>query len=86
MIENPLYNNQYNFNKVDWKQFENDLIKYINMDKFQTNLDNSIVSISVLKKEAEKLRDIILKAADNISKKKITEYFKYWWNNELKTL
>jgi len=46
------------------------------MDEFQTNLDNSIVSTSVLEKEAEKLRDIILKAADNIPKKRITEYSK----------
>ena len=41
------------------------------------NLDNLIISISILEKEVEKLRDIILKAADNISKKRITEYFKY---------
>ena len=40
----------------------------------------------MLEKEVEKLRDIILKAANNISKKRITEYSKYWWNNELKTL
>src|SRR5436190_14429022 len=56
------------------------------MDEFQTNLDNLIISINVLEKEAEKLRDIILKAANNISKKRITEYSKCWWNNELKTL
>jgi len=39
------------------------------MDEFQTCLDNSIVSTNILEKEAEKLRDIILKAADNIPKK-----------------
>ena len=56
------------------------------MDEFQTDLDNSIISVNVLEKEAEKLRDIILKAANNILKKRITKYFKYWWNNELKIL
>ena len=47
------------------------------MNEFQINLNNSIVSTSILEKKAEKLRDIILKAADNISKKRITEYSKY---------
>ena len=56
------------------------------MNEFQTSLDNLIVSTSVLEKEAEKLRDIIFKAAENIPKKRITEYFKCWWNDELKTL
>ena len=56
------------------------------MNEFQTDLDNSIIFINVLEKEAEKLRDIILKAADNIPKKRITEYSKYWWNDELKAL
>ena len=56
------------------------------MDEFQTDLDNSIISVNVLEKEAEKLRDIIFKAANNIPKKRITEYSKCWWNNELKTL
>ena len=46
------------------------------MNEFQTDLDNLIISVNVLEKEAEKLRDLILKAADNISKKRITEYFK----------
>ena len=36
LVENPLYSNQYNFDKVNWKEFENDLIKYANMDEFQT--------------------------------------------------
>ena len=40
----------------------------------------------MLEKEAEKLRDIILKAAEIISKKRITEYSKCWWNDELRTL
>ena len=71
MIENPLHSNQYNFDKANWKEFENNLIKYANMNEFQTSLDNSIVSTSVLKKEAEKLRDIILKAAENIPKKEL---------------
>ena len=34
LVENPLYSNQYNFDKADWKQFENDLIKCVNMDEF----------------------------------------------------
>ena len=40
----------------------------------------------MLEKEVKKLRDIILKAAENIPKKRITEYSKCWWNDELKTL
>ena len=71
MVENPLYSNQYNFDKADWKEFENDLIKYANMNQFQTSLNNLIISINVLEKEAEKLRDIILKAAGNIPKKEL---------------
>ena len=81
-----MHSNQYNFDKANWKEFENDLIKYANMDEFQTSLNNSIISTSVLEKEAEKLRDIILKAAENIPKKRVTEYSKCWWNSELKTL
>ena len=86
LVENPLYNNQYNFEKADWKKFENDLILTANKDEFQTQLDNSIISSEILEKEAEKLRDIILKAAENIPKKRITERSKCWWNSELKTL
>ena len=73
-----MYSNQYNFDKVDWKQFENDLIKYTNIDEFQTDINNSIVSTNILEKEVEKLRNIILKAVENIPKKRITEYSKYW--------
>ena len=86
LVENPLYSNQYNFDKVNWKEFENDLIKYANMNEFQTSLNNVIISTSMLKKEVEKLRDIILKAAENIPKKRVTEYSKCWWNDELKIL
>ena len=86
MVENPLYSNQYNFDKTNWKQFEIDLITHANTNEFQTQLNNSIISLDILEKEAEKLRDIILKAAKNISKKRISEYFKCWWNDELKTL
>jgi len=71
LVENLLYSNQYNFDKVDWKEFENNLIKYANMDQFQTSLNNLIISINVLEKKAEKLRDIILKAAGNIPKKEL---------------
>ena len=56
------------------------------MNEFQTDLDNSIIFINVLEKEAEKLRDIILKTTNNIPKKRITEYSKCWWNNKLKIL
>ena len=52
------------------------------MDEFQTNLSLNdlvtIISINVLEKEAEKLRDIILKATENIPKKRVIEYFKCW--------
>ena len=86
LVENPLYSNQYNFEKVDWKKFENDLISATYMDEFQTQLDDSISSLNILENEAEKLRDIILKAAENIPKRRVTEYSKCWWNDELKTL
>ena len=39
-----------------------------------------------MENEAKKLRDIILKAAENIPKRRVTEYSKCWWNDELKTL
>jgi hypothetical protein len=77
-VENSLYSNQYNFEKTDWEKFENNLIFTANTDKFQTQLNDSITTSDMLKKEAEKLRDIILKAAEIISKKRITEYFKCW--------
>ena len=60
------------------------------MDEFQTNLSLNdsvtITSTNILEKEAEKLRDIILKAAENIPKKRISEHSKCWWNDKLKTL
>ena len=86
LVENPLYNNQYNFDKADWKQFRIDLVNAANIDEFQTHLNNLIISLDTLEKEAEKLRDIILKAAENIPKKRVTEYSKCWWNDELKVL
>jgi len=76
LVENPLYSNQYNFEKADWKKFENDLIFATNMDKFRTQLDDSIPSLNILENEAEKLRDIILKATKNISKRRVTKYSK----------
>ena len=36
LVENPLYSNQYNFEKADWKKFENNLISAVNTDSFQT--------------------------------------------------
>ena len=86
LVENLLYNNQYNFDKANWKQFKIDLVNAANTDEFQTHLDNSIISPDILEKEAVKLRDIILKAAENIPKKRVTEYSKCWWNDELKVL
>ena len=53
------------------------------MDEFQTNLSLNdsvtIISTNVLEKEAEKLRNIIFKAAENIPKKKVTEYSNYYY-------
>ena len=46
------------------------------MDEFQTQLDDSVPSLNILENEVEKLRDIILKAAENILKRRVTEYFK----------
>ena len=86
LVENPLYNNQYNFDKADWNGFKDDLLLY-EKEEFHSQIDNSEISTSLLESEAQKLRDLILKAAEkNIPKKRITERSKPWWNNDLKTL
>lgn len=74
LVENPLYNSQYNFDKADWKCFKEKLLTLKNQEEFQSQIDNSVTSENELEKEAEILRDLILKAAESsISKKRITE-------------
>src|SRR5438046_2868527 len=87
LIENPIYNNQYNFEKADWKIFAEELILQSNKKEFASNINISQISREMLETEAEKLRDIIIIAANKaISKKRIHEKSKPWWNEELKLL
>ena len=81
LIENSIYNNQYNFEKADWKVFAEELILQSNKEDFASNISNNISQISreMLETEAEKLRDIIIIAANKaISKKRIHEKSKSW--------
>ena len=87
LVENPVYSNHYNFDKADWKSFAENLLRESNKQEYQSSLDNSEISTSLLEMEAEKLRDIIFKAAEtSIPKKKISEKLKPWWTSELKAL
>ena len=87
LVGNPLYNNQYNFEKADWKKFAENLLIELNKEEFQSQLNISEISKKMLENEAEKLRDIILNAVTiSIPKKRISEKSKPWWNEELKTL
>ena len=87
LVENPVYNNQYNFEKADWKIFAEELILQSNKEEFVSNINISQISREMLETEAEKLRDIIVIAANKaISKKRIHEKSKSWWNEELKLL
>ena len=89
LVENSIYNNQYNFEKADWKIFAEKLILQSNKEDFASKINNNISQISkeMLETEAEKLRDIITIAANKaISKKRIHEKSKSWWNEELKLL
>jgi hypothetical protein len=74
LIENPIYNNQYNFEKADWKIFAEELILQSNKEEFASKINISQISREMLETEAEKLRDIIIIAANKaISKKRIHE-------------
>ena len=64
LIENPVYNNQYNFEKADWKIFAEELILQSNKEEFVNNINISQISREMLETEAEKLRDIIIIAAN----------------------
>src|SRR5438034_761170 len=87
LVENPVYNNQYNFEKADWKIFAEELILQSNKEEFVSNINISQISREMLETEAEKLRDIIIIAANKaIPKKRIHEKSKSWWNEELKLL
>ncbi len=87
LVENSVYNNQYNFEKADWKIFAEELILQLNKEEFASNINISQISREMLETEAEKLRDIIIIAANKvILKKKIYEKSKSWWNEELKLL
>ena len=79
LVENPVYNNQYNFEKADWKIFAEELILQSNKKEFASNINISQISREMLETEAEKLRDIIIIAANKaISKKRIHEKSKPW--------
>src|SRR5947207_4573858 len=87
LVENPVYNNQYNFEKADWKIFAEELILQSNKEEFASNINISQISREMLETEAKKLRDIIIIAANKaIPKKRIHEKSKPWWNEELKLL
>ena len=87
LVENPIYNNQFNFEKADWKLFTEELILQSNREEYLSELNYSEISTSLLEIEAEKLRDIISIAANKaILKKRISERSKSWWNTELKLL
>src|SRR2546430_12433085 len=87
LIENPIYNSQYNFEKADWKIFAEELILQSNKEEFTSKINILQISREMLETEAEKLRDIITIAASKaISKKRIHEKSKSWWNEELKLL
>jgi hypothetical protein len=74
LVENPVYSNQYNFEKADWKVFTEELLLQSNKEEFLSKIDNSEISKELLETETEKLRDIILIAANKaISKKRIHE-------------
>src|SRR5436189_470025 len=74
LVENPVYNSQYNFEKADWKIFAKELILQSNKEEFVSNINITQISKEMLETEAEKLRDIIIIAANKaISKKRINE-------------
>ena len=87
LIENSIYNSQYNFEKANWKAFTEELILQSNKEEFASKINISEMSRELLETEAEKLRDIILHAVNKvISKKRTHEKSKPWWNEELKLL
>jgi len=74
LIENSIYNSQYNFEKADWKIFAEELILQSNKEEFASKINILQISREMLEIEAEKLRDIITIAANKaISKKRIHE-------------
>src|SRR5213078_3617100 len=72
LAENSIYNNQYNFEKADWKIFAEELILQSNKEDFASKINNNISQISkeMLETEAEKLKDIIIIAVKKIISKK----------------
>ncbi len=79
LVENSIYNNQYNFEKADWKIFAEELILQSNKEEFASNINILQISRKMLETEAEKLKDIIIIAANKaISKKRIHEKSKSW--------
>jgi ribonuclease HI len=88
LIENPLLQNQFNFQKAQWEDLhkELDILKNLEQYKFekipeQSNLE--MIKI-ILESNAIKLRNLILKAIENnIPKKKNSEFSKPWWNDDI---
>src|SRR6266480_5904864 len=73
LIENSIYNSQYNFEKANWKAFAEELILQSNKEEFASKINISEMSRELLETEAEKLRDIILHAANKDIIKKRTQ-------------
>lgn len=87
LVENSVHNGQYNFEKADWKMFSEELLLWSNKEEFLSKINDSQISETLLENEAEKLRDIILKAANKaIPRKRFSERSKPWWKKELKIL
>src|SRR5438034_403159 len=58
LVENPVYNSQYNFEKADWKIFAEELILQSNKEEFASNINITQISKEMLETEEEKLKDI----------------------------
>jgi len=79
LVENSVYNSQYNFEKADWKMFAKKLLLQSNKENFLSKIDNLEISKKLLETKVEKLKDIILIIANKaILKKKISEKSKSW--------
>src|SRR5204862_6401147 len=72
LVENSIYNNQYNFEKANWKIFAEELILQSNKKEFASKISILQISREMLETEAEKLRDIIIIAVNRAIPKKRT--------------
>ena len=85
LVENSIYNYQYNFEKADWKNLIKDISTEQNNEEFSWSLRE--LSAEALESEAEKLQKLVVKLVKkHIFRKKLSEKFKLWWSDELKIL